>query len=82
MSVRIVPWDLILSQFLTIKSLKLLTMYEPKSTSRTLMVVILRLLANRDMECLYVSMISVIASRLSRVFFKVVAHSPQHFHQD
>lgn len=55
MPVRIVPWDLILPQFLTMKSLKLLTLYELKATSRTLMMVILRLVANRDMKCLYLS---------------------------
>lgn len=45
-SVGILPWDLILSQFLSIKSLKLLTMDELKSTSRTFFfMVIIRLVA-------------------------------------
>lgn len=52
-SARIVSWDLILSQFLSIKSLKLLTMDKPKSTCRTFKMVVGRFVAKRDMEGLY-----------------------------
>lgn len=44
-SVGILPWGLFLSQFLLIKSLKLFTMDELKTTSRTFFMVIIKLVA-------------------------------------
>lgn len=46
-SLRIVPWGLILSQFLLIKSLKLLTMDKPKSTCRIFNMAVVRLVAKK-----------------------------------